>query len=99
MRILQRNEFQGTIASVLVIGASLGEMLVPLIIAHLITRVGTETLIIVLFVCSIVGAVILFVVTIVGRYTKKKKSENQTEIVVSNEPTPPTNENPTVPLE
>ena len=43
--------------------------------------------------------VVLFVVTIVGRYTKKKKAENQTEIVGSNEPTPQTNETPTVPLE
>ena len=64
----------GKIAAVVVVCASLGEMLVPLMVANLFESKGPISLLIVLFVSSILGLLCFVAITIVGRFTNKHKN-------------------------
>ena len=58
--------------SICVVGASLGEMVIPLAVANLFEAVGPRSLLVVLFACNLSGMVTFALILIVGKRTKKQ---------------------------
>ncbi len=70
----------------MVVGASLGEMLVPLLVANLFVTPGPISLMIVLLACAIAGFMVWLIINAVGRRTKKRTEPEQHPEAVSSPP-------------